>query len=85
MIIYLAYGNIITTTRELNHTMVQYWKYGKECAYIGGGLMPGTQLVIKEVNKEPGNTWIRAAIPHSDPTRYLKISGEEYAHNFKLV
>ncbi|MCW3092354.1 MAG: hypothetical protein JWP81_3423 [Ferruginibacter sp.] len=85
MIIYLTKGNIITPIRELNNTQVQYWKYGQECAYIGGGLMPGTQLIVEEVNKTPGMMWIRAAIPHSDPTKYLKISGEEYALNFKLI
>jgi len=65
--------------------MVRHWRYASECADIGGGLMIGTQLKVLEVSKLAGQMWIVVAIPGGDPPKRLKISGEEYAHNFKLA
>lgn len=85
MVISLFVGKSIAATRVLNNIQVQNWKYKNECANIGGGIMPGTQLKIIEVNKIPGNMWVKVLLPHSDPPKTLKISGEEFANNFRSV
>lgn len=85
MIINLQVGKSITPLRQINPTMVAHWKYSKECASIGGGLMPGAALKIAEISKIPGKMWVRAEIPGRTPTAFLKISGEEYALNFRAL
>ncbi|CAN5298694.1 hypothetical protein BH11PSE10_BH11PSE10_05580 [soil metagenome] len=83
MIINLQAGGNITPLRHINPTMVTHWKYAKECASIGGGLLPGAELRIAEVSKIPGAMWVRVEIPGRDPVAFLKIAGEEYALNFR--
>lgn len=85
MIINLQVGKSITALRFINPAMVSHWKYAKECASVGGGLMQGTALQIAEVSKVPGAMWVRAEIPGRTPAAFLKISGEEYAHNFRAL
>lgn len=82
LIITLQVGKTIKPLRHINPAMVSHWKYAKECASIGGGLIPGAELKIVEVSKIPGAIWVRVEIPGRTPTAYLKISGGEYAHNF---
>jgi hypothetical protein len=83
MIIELNAGDRITLIRALNRIMVSHWRFAKDCADIGGGLMPGAELTVVEVNKAPGQLWLRAELPGRDPPACLKIAGEEYAPNFK--
>jgi hypothetical protein len=83
MIINLVVGKFIAPTRVLNNTQVQHWKYAKECANIGGGINSGTLLKIIEVCKVPGNMWVKVELPHTSPPKSIKISGEEFAHNFR--
>lgn len=85
MIINLQAGQSITPTRFINPTMVTHWKYAAECASIGGGLMPGADLKISEICKIPGAMWVRAQIPGRIPAAFLKIAGEEYANNFRVL
>lgn len=85
MIISLNPGNIITPTRIINPTMVNYWHFSAECSDIGGGMMPGTELQVVEVNKVPGQMWVRVMLPGRTPPGYLKITGGEYSNNFRLL
>jgi len=85
MIINLQVGKSITPLRHINPTMVAHWKYTKECASIGGGLMPGADLRIAEISKIPGAMWVRVEIPGRSPVAYLKIAGDEYALNFRQL
>jgi hypothetical protein len=85
MIIALNPGQLITPIRVINRTMVSHWKYAAENADVGGGLLPGAELTITEVSKRPGHLWVRAELPGRSPPATLKISGEEYALNFRLT
>jgi hypothetical protein len=85
MIISLNAGQLITPTRLINRAMVAHWRYAGECADVGGGLMPGAELKIIEISKVPGAMWVKAEIPGRYPAVALKIAGEEYAHNFRLL
>lgn len=85
MIINLRVGQFITPTRHINPTMVAHWRHSRECANIGGGLLPGAEMKIAELSKVPGAMWVRAEIPGRHPVASLKIAGEEYAHNFRLI
>ena len=84
MINSLNVGQVITPRRQINPIMVSHWKYSKECASIGGGLMPGAALKIIAISKIPGQMWVQVEIPGRSPVATLKISGEEYANNFQL-
>jgi hypothetical protein len=83
MINSLSVGGYIVATRTINPTMITFWKYAKECASISGGMTPGTKLKIVEISKIPGQMWVKVEIPGRSPIAYLKISGEEYSHNFQ--
>lgn len=83
MIITLSPGMHITPTRLIENARVRQWKYARECADVGGGLMPGAQLLVTEVGKVPGQMFVVAQLPGTDPPRALKISGEEFAGSFR--
>lgn len=85
MIINLRSGSVITPTRLINSTMIRYWKYAGECANIYSGLMPGAELKVVDLSTTPGSMWVKAELPGRDPAGYLKIAGEEFAHNFKQI
>lgn len=84
MIIQLNPGDVVTPIRVLNKVMLSHWRFAVESADIGGGLMPGAELKVVEVNKAPGKLWIRVELPGRHPPAFLKVAGEEYALNFKL-
>ena len=83
MIITLSPGKHVTPTRLIENARVRHWKYARECADVGGGLMPGALLRVSEVSKVPGEMYVVAELPGSDPPRSLKISGEEFAGCFR--
>ena len=85
MIITFRAGQFITPLRDINPTMISHWRYAKECASVGGGLLPGAELKIDELSKIPGAMWLRVEIPGRHPVARLKISGEEFAVNFRLL
>jgi hypothetical protein len=85
MIIALNVGQFITPIRLINRTMISHWRYAKECGDVGGGLAPGAQLKIVALSKRPGLLWVCAEIPGRSPVAALKISGEEYAKNFRTA
>jgi len=83
MMITIDEGDSIISTRLLEDSRIKHWKYGKECQNHGGSFMPGTKFKVVELNKSPGNMWVKAEIPGSDPAQYIKITGEEFANNFE--
>ena len=74
----------VATTRLIRNDRVRHWKYAKECADVGGGLMPEMHLKVDETSTRPGEIWVRLELP-SDPPRYLKVSGEEFGLCFRMV
>lgn len=85
MIISLHSGNFITPLRELTNTRMAHWKYAADCSTFPSALMPGMRLRISAVNKDAGDMWVQVAIPYTDPEKSIKISGEEFALNFKSL
>lgn len=85
MIILLSPGQYITPIRQINRTMVSYWRFAKECDDVGGGMMPGAELKIVEVCKTAGNMWVKVELSARHPSAFLKIAGEEFARNFRLL
>jgi hypothetical protein len=83
MIIDLSVGSYIANTRPLIDARVQHWKYKNECALLGGEFVVNTKWQVVEVNKIPGSMWVKVEVPNSYG-RTLKISGEEFAHCFKM-
>ena len=85
MLIQLREGMAVTPTRMIHNTRITDWKFVTECDDLGTGLMPGDRLEVVEVNKVPGNLWVRVAVPGSEPPVRLKVSNEDYAFNFRVV
>ena len=85
MIVELKIGQLITPIRTIDGVMISHWVYSKECADIGGGLLPGAELRIVEISKMPGSMWVCAELPGRYPPATLKIAGEEYALNFRVL
>lgn len=83
MIVNLNVGDTIYNKRNLNNTMIQHWKFGSYCENYKDGFVSGTKFEIVELNRIPGNMWVKAKAL-SDAKRVLKISGEEYANNFGI-
>ena len=68
----------------IDKQIVSHWKYGKECPGNFSPIPAGSLLEIFELNKV-GEVWVKASLPHTHNTMYLKISGEELALRFLLV
>ncbi len=83
MILNLEKGRTIIAKRIITDTMISHWKYARENDTFGGSFITGSAFKVVEVGKLPGSMWVRVAVPGSDPAKYLKISGEEFAGNFK--
>ncbi len=84
-IVSMNVGQAITPIRLINPVMTANWKYAKENGSILGGLMQGTELQIVALSKIPGQMWIQFVIPGRDPPVSMKISGEEFSMNFRLI
>jgi len=83
MIITLKAGDSISPVRPLSDSTIRRWTFGDQCDKLFGGLMPGARLEVVEICKTPGSMWVRAQILGRDPAGYIKIAGEEFAHNFR--
>jgi hypothetical protein len=82
----LEVGQCITPKWVIDSTRVLGWAHARECANVGGGLMPGAELSIVEIMALPGRApWVRVQLPGRYPPAFLKISGEELSRNFDLV
>ena len=81
----LRAGDRITPVRPLMPQTLAQWDYASECATIGGGLLPGSDLVVQSVRAGPDRPWVRVEIPRRDPPAYLKIPGEMFGANFRVV
>lgn len=83
-IVQLSVGQKISARHEIKSERVVNWKYGRECPSRFIAIPPGSVLKIFEINIV-FPVWVKAYIPHSHDTAFLKISGEELAGNFLLV
>lgn len=81
----LKVGQVIHPLKTVSPTAVLHWKYARECSTIHGGMTDAADLRIVEVSGTPGAAWVRVQIPGAHPPAFLKIAGEEYAANFRLV
>ena len=81
-LVMLNRGDIITARVILHDQRIRHWKYGGECTPVVGSFAVGTSFNVVELNKVPGQMWVRVQIPGRNPPGYLKISGEEYAAAF---
>ena len=83
-VIQLAPGTKISAKFLIDVNRVRHWKYAKECPGNFPPMQTGSVLEIFELNKaEP--VWVKAYLPHTHDTMFLKISGEELGLNFLLV
>jgi hypothetical protein len=81
----LKSGNRICARLPIDKSKVSNWKYAGECPQNFPMLTPGSVLEIFELSATPGSAWVKAYIPNTLNTMFLKISGEELANNFQLV
>lgn len=84
-IVSLKPGDKITPLRLVSPEAVAQWAYASECASVGGGLMPGAELIVESVCIGPGPMWVRAQLPRREPPGYIKIPGEAMGANFKIL
>ena len=85
MIATLKLNQYLTPVRLINPRQVSYWRHARECADIGGGVMPGAELKVMEISKLAGNMWVRVELPGRYPPASLKITGEELSSNFRVL
>lgn len=79
----LRKGDRVSLRRNLNPTMVSNWKFAKECAGIGGGIMAGTVFMVADFNTR--ELWVSLEIPGRSPPAFLKVAGVEISGNFDKV
>lgn len=84
MIINLSVGSSIFSKRYLRNAQVRNWKFKDGFSGFYNDIMPGVAFKITELNKVPGNMWVKVEIPGSNPQQYLKITGDEFANNFRI-
>jgi hypothetical protein len=77
-------GSKISVRLSINQAKVSNWTYANECPSKFSTLHIGVILEVFEVHKE-GPFWVKAYIPHSHNTMYLKITGEELSSNFYIA
>ena len=83
-VITLSVGTKLTPRRHLNRVNVQQWRYASEFPDNFSSLSSGAVLEIFEINKVVP-AWVKAYLPHTHNTMFLKIGGEELSWNFLLV
>lgn len=84
MLILLSQGSTIYSKRYLKNAQVRNWKFKNEFPAFYNDIMPGVAFKVYDISKMPGNMWVKVEIAGSSPQQYLKISGEEFAHNFRV-
>lgn len=78
-------GTKITPLRFLLNYDIDAWKYSNECDDIGiAGLILGAELEVVDDCRVPGAIWTCVKLPGPYPPKFLKMTGEEYAHNFRV-
>ena len=83
-LIKMEIGTKISVRLSINEIKVSHWIYANECPSRFSTLQPGIVLEVFEVSKE-APFWVKAYIPHTHNSMYLKIAGEELSANFYLV
>jgi hypothetical protein len=81
---HLVAGSRIAAKFLIDKGRVSHWKYAKDCPSFFSPLAAGSVLEIFDVNKA-FPVWVKAYLPHTHNTAFLKISGEELSLNFLLV
>ena len=84
-IIHLDRGVRITPKFLVDMHRIRSWRYAQECPSRFSAVRPGDEMEIFELSNTPGNAWVKAYLPHTHDTAFLKISGEELALNFFLA
>jgi hypothetical protein len=77
-------GDKIFARHEIKLDRVRNWKYAGECPKRFSPLPANSVLEIFEVNKSMGSAWVKAYIPYTHNSMYLKIAGDELPMNFYL-
>jgi len=84
-IVDLSIGDKICPKFVIDSHRVKHWKYSDECPIHQFNIPTWSVLEIFELNPIPGLQWVKAYLPNTHNTMYLKISGEELSWNFNLV
>jgi hypothetical protein len=77
-------GSKISVRLNINEIEVSNWQYADECPRRFSTIQSGVVLEVFEVSKG-SPLWVKAYIPYTHDTMYLKITGEELSKNFYLV
>ncbi|CAB3796272.1 hypothetical protein LMG28688_04273 [Paraburkholderia caffeinitolerans] len=81
----LAPGMRISAKHVIDVDRVRHWRYANECPPRFAPVVPPRELEIFEVHKAMVEPWIKAWLPHTHDTMYLKIAGSELSSCFYLV
>jgi GH24 family phage-related lysozyme (muramidase) len=84
-VIQLAVGDDIAARHGIGPERVRSWRYAAECPRQFFPVPAHGVLKIFELDRTPGSPWVKAYLPNTHDTMFLKISGEELAMNFHLV
>jgi hypothetical protein len=80
----LKSGQTVKTKHLIRRDRIMHWRYGRECADVGGGLMAGATLRVVQVHAV-APTFALLELPGRSPAAYLKVSGDEMAANFTMT
>ncbi|WP_157269360.1 hypothetical protein [Azohydromonas aeria] len=83
-VVQLRPGDQIRARFLLDKARVAHWKYGAEAPPHFSIVAAGAVLRIFEVHAVMPY-WVKAWLPHTHETAWLKIAGEELAMNFDFV
>lgn len=81
----LKVGDKISPRFVIDRGRVSVWKYAAECPQAFAAVPPGSTLELFELSAKPGLAWVKAYLPSTHDTMFLKVSGEELALNFLLA
>ena len=84
-VVQLGVGDAIAAKHGIGPERVRFWRYAAECPRQFFPVPAHAVLKIFELNRTPGSPWVKAYLPNTHDTMFLKISGEELAMNFHLV
>jgi len=84
-IIQLKIGDRVKPRFVINPVKARNWKFARDSADIGGGLMPQAELVVAETSTRMGDLWVKLSLPGRDPPAYLKLAGDELGGNFDFI
>lgn len=83
-VIHLKIGDRIVAKHPIVQARTANWKFADELPSRFSMLPQGAVLEIFELNNTAWPPWVKAWLPNTHNTAYLKIAGEELAGNFLL-